>query len=303
MFWRPKMIEVRGLSHSFDKNRVLKNVDFQVNDGKVVGLVGINGAGKSTLLRLLSGVYKIQSGTALYDGMTPDVASTRKDLFFLPDDPYYTVGSTCKTLFDLYKVLYPDADINIYKGIIDEFLLPWKKPIRSFSKGMRRQVFVALAFAVAPKYLLLDEAFDGLDPLARMKFKERISSLVREKNTTVIVSSHALKELEDFCDDYLLIDKGVIVSSSGVLEKKLNYAKFQLAFMDQISEEMFAGLPVKALKIVGRVATLTLENEDGSAEEALKRLNPVIIDKLDVSFEEAFINDVDRAIGSEGGDM
>jgi len=297
------MIEVKGVSHSFDRNKVLKNVDLTAGDGKVMGLVGINGAGKSTLLRIMSGVYRTQTGTIFYDGKSPSDPETRRDIFFLPDDPYYTNDSTCKSVFELYKMLYPGADIEVFRKITGEFSLPWKKPVRSFSKGMRRQVFIALAFAVSPKYMLLDEAFDGLDPLARKMFKERIASLVKEKNTTVIVSSHALKELEDFCDDYLLIDKGIVTNTSGVMEKTLKYAKYQLAFMEKIDESIFADLPVKSLKIVGRVATVTLESEGDVTEQKLKDLDPVIMDKLDVTFEEAFINDVDRTITAEGGDM
>ena len=160
------------MSHSFGTNKVLENVDLVVKDSTVLGLVGINGAGKSTLLRLISGVYRPQSGRIEYDGKDPIKGVTRQDIFLLPDDPYYSGQTSCKSLFKMYKVFYPNIDENVYKEIIKDFNLNEKKPLRTFSKGMRRQAFVALAFAVAPKYLLLDEAFDGLDPLARKKFKE-----------------------------------------------------------------------------------------------------------------------------------
>ena len=285
------MLEVSGLNHAFAKSEVLKDVGFTLQDGRVVGLVGINGAGKSTLLRLLSGVYLNQSGTVAYNGSSPSLAQVRKEIFFLPDDPFYTNNSTCKSLFDLYKTLYPEADIKIFKAITEEFGLPEKKPIRTFSKGMRRQVFVALAFAISPKYLLLDEAFDGLDPIARKKFKDRIRNLVKAKGTMVIISSHSLKELDDFCDEYLLIEDGSVISTESKYKDNEDYCKYQLAFADKVDESAFAVLPVINVRIVGRVVTLTLRNEEGILER-LKALDPVLIDPLEVTFEEAFITDM-----------
>ena len=290
------MITISGLSHSFGDNKVLEDVQLEVSDSKVLGLVGINGAGKSTLLRLMSGVYRPQSGKIEYDGKDPMDDDTRKDIFLLPDDPYYSGQTSCKTLFKMYKVFYPDINETVYREIINDFKLNDKKPLRTFSKGMRRQAFVALAFAVAPKYLLLDEAFDGLDPLARKKFKDRLSVMVKEKGTTVIISSHSLKELEDFCDEFAMIDEHRIIGSGKILEQSMDLSKFQLSFKEIPEEKMFAELNVKSLKIVGHVATLVAEGNADEIEETLRALDPVIIDKLDVNFEEAFIGDIDRRL-------
>lgn len=295
------MISISGLSHSFGTNKVLENVDLVVKDSTVLGLVGINGAGKSTLLRLISGVYRPQSGRIEYDGKDPIKGVTRQDIFLLPDDPYYSGQTSCKSLFKMYKVFYPNIDENVYKEIIKDFNLNEKKPLRTFSKGMRRQAFVALAFAVAPKYLLLDEAFDGLDPLARKKFKERLSKMVKEKGTTVIISSHSLKELEDFCDEFAMIDEHTIISSGKVLENAMDLVKYQLAFKEVPEESMFAGLKVKLIKIVGHVATVVFEGDAGEIEAKLDALEPVIKDRLDVNFEEAFIGDIDKRI--RGGEI
>ncbi len=289
------MLEVSGVNHAFEKNEVLKDVNFSLQNGRVIGLVGINGAGKSTLLRILSGVYLLQSGSVAYDGNSPSQAEVRKDIFFLPDDPFYTNDSTCKSLFSLYKTLYPGADIDTFKEITGEFALPEKKPIRTFSKGMRRQVFVALAFAISPKYMLLDEAFDGLDPLARKKFKDRIRNLVKDKGTTVIISSHSLKELDDFCDEYLLIESGKVISTESKYKDNEDYCKYQLAFADKIDESVFADLPVISVKITGRVATLTLKNGEDIVER-LEALDPLIIDPLEVTFEEAFITEMEGGV-------
>ena len=294
------MIKITGLSHSFGDNKVLENVELEVSDSKILGLVGINGAGKSTLLRLISGVYRPQSGTVEYDGNDPMKDVTRRDIFLLPDDPYYSGQTSCRSLFKMYKVFYPDINESVYKEIISDFNLNDKKPLRTFSKGMRRQAFVALAFAVSPKYMLLDEAFDGLDPLARKKFKDRLTAMVREKGTTVIISSHSLKELDDFCDEFAMIDEHHIIGSGKILERSMDLCKFQLAFNEIPEESMFSGFSVKFIKIVGHVATLVIEGDAAETEESLRALDPVIIDKLDVNFEEAFIGDIDKRL--RGGD-
>ena len=290
------MIKIENLSHSFGKNVVLEDVNMEAKDASILGLVGINGAGKSTLLRLISGVYVPQKGTVTYDDKSPLEAETRRDIFLLPDDPYYTNSTTCNELFSMYRNFYPDIDRDTFVEITDHFRLPKNKPIKSFSKGMRRQSFVALAFAVSPKYLLLDEAFDGLDPLARMMFKEKLKKLINEKGSTVIISSHALKELEDFCDSYVMIDSKHIMSSGSMLEKSMDLCKFQMAFTKEINEMMFSSLPVKSLKIVGRFATIVLEGNEYDMRAKLEDMSPAVIDRLEVNFEEAFIGDIDKRI-------
>lgn len=292
------MIEIKDLCHSFGDKQVLKDVNVSLESGKILGLVGINGAGKSTFLRLISGVYEIQSGSVLYDGNKPSLAKTREDIFLLPDDPYFTKQTNTKTLFNLYATMYPNIDKQVYEDILERFNLPRKKSLKNFSKGMRRQTYIALAFAVAPKYLLLDEAFDGLDPLARKFFKEKIRELVEKKDTTVIISSHSLRELEDFCDEYTMIDEMHVVNSGAMLERATSYCKFQMAFKDEPTEDMFKfdDMPVKSIKIVKHFVTVVLEADSDAALEKLLSLSPLVVDKLDVNFEEAFIGDIDKRI-------
>ena len=227
------MIEVKNLTHYLGGKKILENVNITIPEGSVMGLVGINGAGKTTLLRLISGVYRPDEGEVLLDGeeMTDE---KRAELFFLPDDPYYTIHTTGKSLFEMYKVFYPAIDHKIFLEYMAEFELDEKKPIRNFSKGMRRQLYIALALSVRPRYLLLDEAFDGLDPLARLAFKKAINRAVEEDGTAVLISSHSLRELEDFCDSYALIDKMTVASSGDISERVNRYCKFQLAIFFSI---------------------------------------------------------------------
>ncbi|MBR5286950.1 MAG: ABC transporter ATP-binding protein [Clostridia bacterium] len=285
------MIEIKGLSHSFGKKIVLDNIDLTVPDGTILGVVGINGAGKSTLLRLLSGVYKSQN-TVLYDGKSPMLPETRQDIFFLPDEPYYTGANTSNKLFDFYRTFYPNADRNIFDALLSEYKIDSKMAMRNFSKGMRRQVFIALALAVKPKYMLLDEAFDGLDPLSRKLFKDAIIKYVDEENTTVIITSHSLRELEDFCDRFVLIDNAKINSEGDIVEHVSRLCKFSLAFSNDISEKEFSSLPTVSLEIKGRFVTVVLEGESGDMYSKLLKLSPAVIEEMPLDFEEAFIHDV-----------
>ena len=288
------MIQITDLSFSFGKTRVLENLNLSVPDGCIMGLVGINGAGKSTLLRICSGVYTPNTGEVLYDGKNVLSEKTRKDIFFLPDDPYYTTHSTGKSLFAMYKVFYPNIDKIKFTEYLRAYSIDEKKPIRNFSKGMRRQLFIALALAAKPKYLLLDEAFDGLDPLSRLTFKKAINETVEENGTTVIISSHSLRELEDFCDCYALIDNKTVASSGEIAESVNRLCKFQLAFTEEKDGSIFGGLPVVSIEKSGRFFRIILE---GSAEEMrteLEKRMPAVIDEMPVDFEELFISSVEK---------
>ena len=288
------MIEIKNVSYSYGEKNVLNNVDLTLNEGSIMGLVGINGAGKTTLLRLVSGVYAPVEGQVLIDGVDNRDEHTRSGLFFLPDDPYFTSHTTGKDLFEMYKVFYPNIDKDVFARHLEIFKLDKKKPIRNFSKGMRRQLFVALALAVRPKYLLLDEAFDGLDPLARLAFKKAVNDAVEESGMSVIISSHSLRELEDFCDSYALIDKTTVSSSGDIAERVNSFCKFQLAFAEDKGEEIFKDLPVVAVEKSGRFFRVVLRGDAGKMLSGLEALAPLIVEQMDMDFEEMFIHEVEE---------
>ena len=288
------MIKVKDLSHSLGGKVILENINLTVEDGTIMGLVGINGAGKSTLLRLLSGVYIADKGEIDYDGVSPTDENMRKDLFFLPDDPYYTLNTTAKSLADMMGSFYSEFDKTAYFELLGKYKLDTKKPIRNFSKGMRRQVYIALALAIRPKYLLLDEAFDGLDPLSRKRFKDELIKLVDEKGTAVIISSHSLRELEDFCDTYALIDGKTVAASGDIEEKVSKYCKFQLAFLTKVPDNIFDGLPVSSISRSDRFVRIVLEGDSKEMEEKLMALSPAVIEELPMNFEELFINEAGK---------
>ena len=291
------MISVHDLSHSLGKKLVLKNVNLTVQDSSIVGLVGVNGAGKSTLLRLLSGVYLPDTGSIDYDGASPAIAATRRDIFLLPDDPYYDNRSTPRRLFEFYKTFYPAIDRTVFEDLLSAYAIDLSGNLRNFSKGMRRQTFIALALAVKPKYLLLDEAFDGLDPLSRKIFKDAIISLVEDAGTTVLISSHSLKELEDFCDRFILIDNNTVKCEGDIAEHVEKLCKFELAFSEAQSEAVFSHLPIVSLTLRGKFAVVVLQGNAEEMEKALYALSPLVLEEMPIDFEEAFIYDVDKKKG------
>lgn len=288
------MIEIRNLSHSLGKKTVLRDIDLEIPDNTVLGIVGINGAGKTTLLRLLAGVYLPECGSISYDGESPRSARTRSNIFFLPDDPYYTAFMTPETLFDFYKTFHPTMDKEVYFRLLGAYKINPTGKVRNFSKGMRRQVFIALALAVKPKYLLLDEAFDGLDPLSRKIFKDAIIALVEEGETTVLIASHSLRELEDFCDRFILIDDNVIKSQGDIAEHVGRLCKFELAFTEAVSEEIFKELPTVSVIIKQRFVQIVLEGDSDEMRRRLEELSPAVMDEMPLDFEETFIHDVRR---------
>ena len=287
------MIEIKNLSKSFDNYQVLKDLNISIEEGRIFGLVGINGAGKSTLLRLISGIYNKDSGSILIDGEEVfENEIVKKKIFFLPDEPFYSSHVTPYNLCDLYQAFY-DFDKEEYIGYLNDYKLPIKKPMSKFSKGMKRQVFISLALTIKPKYLLLDEAFDGLDPLARLKFKKAILKLVEENKTTVIISSHSLRELEDISDCYGLLDKGMITSTGNIDNRIESYHKYQMAFGKEIKEEDFEIAFIKYEQI-GRIVKVVVKEELNEFSELVKKYNPLIIDEISIDFEDFFILEVEN---------
>ncbi len=282
------MIEVKGVKKRFGKTEVLKDVSFAVPDGSVFGMVGVNGAGKSTLLRLMSGVLRADAGEVLCDGepVFENIAAKR-ELFFLADEPYYAPGTTGRQLAALYKAFYAGFDENVFESRCTLFSLDSSAPIRNFSKGMKRQIFLSLALACRPKYLLLDEAFDGLDPNARLEFKRALID-IGSSGTTTIIASHSLRELTDICTDFALIGGGE-VRRGGNLDDNLSAVhKFQAAFPREIER---GELPFPCIKFEreGRVVQFIAR---GDAEEILRgisALQPLFAEEVPVDFEEFFL--------------
>ncbi|MBQ2241885.1 MAG: ABC transporter ATP-binding protein [Clostridia bacterium] len=286
------MISVNINSHYLGGNLILEDINLRIPDGKVLGLVGTNGSGKSTLLRLMSGVYVPDSGIVLYDGKNATDPKVREDVFFLPDDPFYAGQTTGKGIFETYLTFYPNLDRELYRRLLERFKLDENAHQRNFSKGMRRQFYIALALSARPKYLLLDEAFDGLDAFTKKTVIEEINRAVEENDSTVVISSHALSELETFCDLYALIDNRTVSSQGSLEEHAAKYCRFRLAFTEAPSALAFSNLAVRDIEMKGKFVTVTIEGDAETAYAELMKLNPAVIEQEKLTFEDIFITDV-----------
>lgn len=287
------MLKIINLHKSFGDKEVLSGVNLEIPEGSIFGLVGINGSGKSTLLRCISGVYEANFGWVLFDEKnTYKKAEVRKEIMYVSDDLYYPENSSIKNLRDLYDSFY-DLDEERYYKYLKLFGLDEYKQISSFSKGMKRQTSLLFALAIKPKLLLLDECFDGLDPLVRLTFKKALVDLIEDEKITVIISSHNLKELEDVCDSYGILDNGLIETSGDLLASKENIVKFQLAYKREKKKEDFKEFNILSYKQEGKVITLVVKDDIDKARKSLEKTKPILMDELPVNFEELFIYEVE----------
>lgn len=288
------MIEVKNVTKRFGDKPVLESVNLTINKGSIFGLIGINGAGKSTLLRIISGVYNTSGGEVLIDGENVfENPIAKSKVFFLADDPYYSFRLTGDELKNLYSNYYNFDEEKFYYHL-NIFKLNSDEPIHNYSKGMKRQLFVSLAIACQPDYILLDEAFDGLDPLARLHFKKALIELSTTNNTTVIISSHALRELEDICDSYGLIDNHSIVSEGDITNVLENMHKYQIAFEKEISIDMIKSVEIKDFRLEGKIYKITFIGDEEAFIAEIDKFKPLFVDKITVSFEDLFIQEVEK---------
>ena len=257
------MIEIKDVMKSFENKNVLNHLNVTISSGSIFGLIGPNGAGKSTLLYLLNGISKCDEGSILFDGK------------------------------DFYLTFYPQFNLETYQHYVDLFRLPQNKPLKDYSKGMKRQAMFALALAIAPKYLLLDEAFDGLDPVMRLAFKKAINQMIDE-NMTVIISSHNLRELEDICDSFGILENGQMTTSGDLYEIKENIHKIQLAFKEELNKEEFSHLDVLSFHKQSRVINMVVKGDINEIKDYLRMFNPIMLEVLPVNLEEIFIYEMER---------
>lgn len=289
------MIKVNHVSKRLGEKLVLNDVSLTIEDGIIFGLIGANGAGKSTLLRTIAGIYKSELGCIFLDNeKVYDNPACKKEILLISDEPYFFFNASLRDMKEFYKAWYPQLDEALYEKYIQIFHLDDKKPMSNYSKGMKRQGFIILGLAIAPKYLLLDEAFDGLDPMMRMQFKQAIAQRIEEKQMSVIISSHNLKEMEDLCDSYGMLDEGVLDTSGNVLDAVDQVHKYQMAFREEKHMEDFAALDILSLQIESRVVNIVVRGNQEKIEAYLRTMEPLLMEVLPVNLEEIFIYEVER---------
>ncbi|MEE8806983.1 MAG: ABC transporter ATP-binding protein [Lactimicrobium sp.] len=294
------MLKIENLSKSFGQKEVLKDLDLEVQDGSIFGLVGINGAGKSTLLRLIAGVYEPDAGHILFqdEDVTLD-PQIRKQIAFVADDQYYPIGSTIRSMKLLYTSMY-DFDEDAYQKYLDLFHLDENAGILNLSKGNKRRVALLFAFCIHPRLLLLDEAYDGLEPLARLSVKKALARLIEDDHAIVIISSHNLKELEDICDSFGILEEGKMMQYGDLLASKSLINKYQAAFAKPMTKEDFKDFDLLHFSSEGRVCQLVIRGDREEVTAKLEEMHPLVLDVLQANFEELFIYELEsRGEGHE----
>lgn len=296
------MINAENVTKHFEQFTALDHVTCNIEDGCIYGMVGSNGAGKSTFLRVLTGVYKANEGIVFYDGKNvyenPEV---KEQIVYVADELYFLAGSNMNKMAKLYASVYDRFDMERFRHLTDVFKLDSKKNIASFSKGMKRQAAIILALSTKAKYMFFDETFDGLDPVMRNLVKKLICSDVAEYNTTAIITSHSLRELEDICDHLALLHKGGMVLDSDVLDLKTARFKVQIAFKESFDETKFSQLQMTRYRQSGSVATMIVNGDREQTAKVLQEMNPVILDILPLTLEEVFTYEME-ALGYEFSD-
>ncbi|KAA0545322.1 ABC transporter ATP-binding protein [Bacillus sp. BGMRC 2118] len=283
------MINVSNLSKGFEDLEAIQNVSLQVSEGSIFGLLGSNGAGKTTLLRVLAGILSQDSGEATIDNHTIfENEEIKKNLFFIPDHPHFFSQYTINQMAKFYKSIYSNWSEERFLKLKDVFQLDADKKIHKFSKGMKRQVAFWLALSTMPKILILDEPFDGLDPVMRRKVKNLMIQDVAERNMTVLVSSHNLREVEDICDHIAILHKGSLILQKDLDDLKSDIHKVQVAF-NTSSTDMYQGLEILYKEERGSVTLCIIRGKEHEIVSKFKEYNPIIFDMLPLTLEEIFI--------------
>lgn len=297
------MIKAENLTKKFDDFFALDNINCEIPKGCIYGMVGSNGAGKSTFLRTLTGVYRQDSGIITIDGEEAfENPLVKAKIAYVPDELFFLQGSNIMRMALMYKRLYPNFDDERFKLLLSNFNLPQTKPIATFSKGMKRQAATILALSCRPEYLLFDETFDGLDPVMRSFVKSLICSDVVERNATAIITSHSLRELEDTCDQLVLLHKGGVVLESDVGNLKTSLFKVQIAFSDEYDISRFDGINIREFNKAGSVSHLIISGDRDEVESRLVAMNPIILDILPLTLEEVFTHQM-QSLGYEFKDV
>ena len=287
------MIEITGLTKAFERENVLENLNCKIKDSCIYGLVGANGAGKSTLLRIINGVYKEYNGNIIIDGKSINDKSIKQNMVFVPDDLFYFGGYTLKDMASFYNSLYTNFDTEYFNGLAKLLKLDTNKKMNTLSKGQKRQSSLILALSTKAKYMFFDETFDGVDPVVRNLLKKIIAKHMEANNSTIIMTSHNLRELEDICDNLGLLYKGGILFESDIDSLKTNMFKVQISLKSDFKEEDFKGLDILSFKKKGSVATIIIKGDKEEAKEYLEKLKPLILDFLPLTLEEIFIYEME----------
>lgn len=288
------MIEIKQVNKRFEDIVAVNQVNLTINEGNVFGLLGTNGAGKSTLLRMLAGVIKADSGEIIIDKeAVGDNLKTAKKVFYISDDQFYFPNGTAKELARFYKNYYPDFDEERFYEFLQRFGLDENRKIKTFSKGMKKQISILLGICANVKYLLCDETFDGLDPVMRQGIKSIFAQEIDERGLTPIIASHNLRELEDVCDYIGLLHKGGILLAKDLVELKGDFLKVQCVLPQENDEVLRHSLEIIKMSRHGKLLTMTVRGVAEMVLPVIEKMNPIYCEALPLTLEEIFISEME----------
>ena len=278
------MLEMKKVTKCFGSFKALDDLTLTVPKGAVYGLVGPNGAGKSTAIRHMTGIYRQDGGQVLLNGeCVYENPTVKTKIGYIPDDIFYFPSASMEDMARFYKGIYPNFDSGLFEKLYEVFQLPRKGQLRKFSKGMQKQAAFHLALCCHPEMLILDEPVDGLDPVMRRQVMSLILSDVAEHGTTVLISSHNLRELEDVCDHVGIMDHGKMLLERSLADMQGATHKLQIV------GEVPAGLEVLHEASSGRMKTLIVRGSAWEISEKAQAMEPAYFDVLPLSLEEIFI--------------
>ncbi len=293
----PELMSVNNLCKYFSGGAALEKICFSLEEGSVCGLIGANGAGKSTLLRILAGIYRPDAGSVSMLGMNPyDAPEVRGGSFFIPDYPWFPQGATLCSAAAYYRVLYPNWDDSLFDALCAAFPVGnVRGKLSSLSKGMQRQAALALALSTRPKLLLLDEIFDGLDPVVRCLARQALMDAVTQRGASILLASNSLRELEEICDSIVLLYQGKMILKQPADVMRESVTRIQAAFDAPVERVDFKGLEILSFQARGRMVTLAVRGERSRIVAQIQAMRPVFLEASPSTLEEAFISEMEGA--------
>ncbi|MCR4561804.1 MAG: ATP-binding cassette domain-containing protein [Bacilli bacterium] len=293
------MIKIKAASKSFGETKAVNSLTIDIPAG-ITGLIGHNGAGKSTLLRLISGVYILDEGSIYIDENEATTQEAKKNVFFLPDDPYIPAHYSMKDVYDFYSTFY-DVDSERYWGLIDKFALPKNQKVTNFSKGMKRQLYIAISLAIKVKYLLIDEGFDGLDPLVLNDIKEEILKENKD-DKTIIIASHNINTLDQLADRFVILYQGKLGQQGESIDMGQGLVKYQVIFKTEVTQSDLEalGLEVIVMKKIGSVTNFVVKEKEDIEALIKEKYETLIFEQITIEPDEAVVLEMMMIKNKEG---
>ena len=290
------MIEIQNLVKTIDGFAALDGAEMTVPQGAIYGLIGPNGAGKSTLLRHLTGVYRQDAGSVLVDGQSVwENPNVKRRIVSIPDDWHYFMQSSVRDMMKFYRGFYPQFNMERYEKLREVFSLDENQLVRRLSKGMQKQAAFWITICCMPDYLVLDEPVDGLDPVMRRQVWSLIMQDVSERGTTVLVSSHNLRELEDVCDHVGIMNRGKVLLERSLADLQENTVKMQIVFKAEGTPALPEGLNMLHESHLGRMFTMIFRGSSQQIAERLRACDPLYMEAVPLTLEEIFIYELGGA--------